>query len=348
MIHAYTYIETPQSKLHEFVMAFFRRIEYETGNFSNTFYVEEFYDNLVKRHRKILGKAFKDIYNITKSWEQEQRTVFCNAIQKSNEIKEICAGNIIPWKADDIPLEVRELTKTLFLKLYEDVFKGQIFQPIYGTRKQHYHIFKKNHKNNYEICPACGIRAMHTYEDRITDQYDHYLPKDTYPFSSVNFLNLVPVCNDCNSIQVKSNDDILAHTGKVFFPFEGDHHPEIVIDVKIEKNDADDLSHIEWEINYSCAEGREKELKAWKQIYDIEDRQMRHIKGSIETWYKHYWDDHTNKQSIEDIPDESKRTNSYLRRLKNRYVLEHNCLLTLIKSFDTSARETARSYSMYK
>jgi len=346
VINTYTYIETPQSKLHEFVMAFFDRIEFEKGEFSNEFFVEEFYNNLVKRHKKILGKAFQNIYTIVKNWEQIPRTEFCSAIRQSNLIKEICNGNVIPWKEEDIPVAVREMTKTLFVKLYEDVLKGKFFQPIYGTRLEHYHTFKRHANNDYELCPACGIMPLHTYADDITDQYDHYLPKDIYPFSSVNFENLVPICSDCNSFQVKSNDDILSHTGKVFFPFDKEHKG-IMIDVRIKKNDLDNLSNIEWEVTYSNEDGNKDEIAAWKHIYNIGPRHKTHIIGSIKNWYTHYWNDFYHKDSIEEIPDERTRTKSYLRKLKGRKTLEHNSLAALINSFDVKARTTSKIYSRY-
>ena len=346
MINTYTYKETPQSKLHEFVMAFFNRIEFETGEFSIEFFVEEFYNNLVKRHKSILGHAFQNIYNIVKNWEQIPRTEFCEAIRQSNEIKEICNGNVIPWKEEDIPLEIRELAKTLFVKLYEDVLKGKFFQSIYGTRKEHYHTFKLHANNNFELCPSCGIWPMHNGLDDITDQYDHYLPKDIYPFSSVNFENLVPICSDCNSFQVKGNDDILSHTGKVFFPFD-QAHKGIELDVNIKKNDVDNLFNIEWEVTYSNEDGNEAEIAAWKSIYKIESRHKTHIKGSIESWYRHYWNDFTDKNSIEEIPDERKRTKNYLRKLKCRKALEHNSLVALINTFDVKARTTSKVYSRY-
>lgn len=346
MINTYTYKETPQSKLHEFVMAFFNRIKDETDEFSNEFFIKEFYDNLVIHHKRILGKAFKDIYNITKGWEPDRRHEFYDAIKRSNDIKEICCGNVIPWKEVDIPEELRELTKTLFIKLYEDVLKGKFFQPIYGTRKEHYHTFKRHANNDFELCPACGISPMHTYADDITDQYDHYLPKDIYPFSSINFKNLVPVCSDCNSLQVKSNNDILSHTGKVFFPFNEEHRG-IEIELKIKKNDFDNLSNIEWEVIYSNEEGNEDEIDAWKHIYKIESRHLSYVTGSIESWYRHYWNDFNHKDSIEEIPDEKKRTRNYLRKLKGRKILEHNSLAALINTFDVKARNTSKTYSLY-
>ena len=205
--------------------------------------------------------------------------MFCEAIRKSNDIKGICNGDIIPWKEADIPLEVRELTKTLFIKLYEDVLKGSIFKENYGGRLDHYHAFKKIAHNDYEFCPACGMVEMKTYEDKRTDQYDHYLPKDIYPFSSVNFENLVPICIDCNSLEVKSNKDILSYTGKVFYPFEG-NMDQIIIEIQIKTNNTD-LSKIVWDIDYSCIIAKDEEIQAWKNVYNIESRHQTHVSGRI-------------------------------------------------------------------
>ncbi|MGZ4074717.1 MAG: hypothetical protein ACXWL2_05175 [Candidatus Chromulinivorax sp.] len=327
-------------------MAFFNRIENETGDFSIAFYEKEFYDNLVSRHIGILGKAFAAIYDVTKNWNQAQRTDFCNSIRKSNEIKKICEGKIVPSKDSDIPAEVRVLTKTLFIKLYEGVLKGQFFQPIYGTRLDHYHEFKKYKTNDYEFCPACGLVEMKTYADDLADQYDHYLPKDIYPFSSVNFENLAPICTDCNSLLVKGDKDILSYTGKVFFPFD-ETHKSISIKLKIKKNNLDDLSKIEWDISYSNADNKDAEIEAWLKIYNIEGRHKTHVTGSINRWYKFYNDYMIDKESIEDQPDITRRKNSYLRKLKNRKALEHIALSEILDDTAVKASKEIKTYSRF-
>lgn len=345
MINTYTFYQSPQNKLHQFVIAFFNRIEFETAAFSEDLFIKEFYDNLVSRHTGILRKNLNDIYDIIKDWKQSDKTLFCEAIRKSNDIKGICKGDIIPWKESDIPLAVRELTKTLFIKLYEDVLKGRIFKESYGGRLDHYHEFKKIFPNDYEFCPACGMVEMKTYEDKKTDQYDHYLSKDIYPFSSINFENLVPVCIDCNSLEVKSNKDILSYTGKVFYPFD-ENNDEINIEVNINTNNTD-LSKIKWDINYSCITSRKEEIDSWKKVYNIESRHQTHVSGRINKWYELYDEYMNDKESINDIPEISKRANSYLRSLKRRKTLEKKSLAVLISTFDLVAREETTKYSRY-
>lgn len=327
MINTYSYYASDVDKLNEFVLAFFNRIEFETGDFATTFFEKEFYDNLVKRHRRILLKPFKDIYNITKGWKQPERTKLCKAIRDSNKIEDICLGKMKPTKESEIKGPLKSIIVSLFKKLYKDVLFGEFFVPHYGNRRTHYHNFLKYKKNELDWCPSCGIRPMHRFTEDITDQYDHYLPKDIYPFSSINFKNLVPICSDCNSLLVKSNDDILNHTGKVIYPFDEKHNP-IEISIVIGKND-NDITKIEWAFNYTCSIGKDDELEAWKQIYKIEDRHKKHCQGSSKSWYAHYWTYFNDADSIADEPNELKRKNAYLRTRKNN-PFEHKCLATLI------------------
>jgi hypothetical protein len=345
MINSYSYYSSDADKLNEFVLAFFNRIEFETSDFSNDFFEKDFYDNLVSRHTGILLIAFKDIYKITKVWTQGERTTLCNAIRNSNEIEEICLGNINPTKESEITDPIKPIIVTLFKKLYKDVLFGEFFVPHYGNRKTHYHNFLRFKTNGYEWCPSCGIRPMHKFTEEITDQYDHYLPKDIYPFSSVNFKNLIPICSDCNSLQVKSNNDVLNHTGKVFYPFE-DRHKPIKINVSISINDVD-LEKIEWSVNHICEVGKEDELIAWKAIYKIDNRHKNYCKGNFISWYKKFYEDFSDSDTIQDNPDAAIRTRNYLRIKKKSNLFEFQCLNSFLQKNTIKAIEVSRLSSRY-
>ena len=345
MIHTYTFYESDVNKLNDFVLSFFNRIEFEKGNFSTDFFEKEFYDNLVSHHKTILGKSFKSIYEITKTWRQPKRTKLCNSIRNSNNIEQICNGTIIPTKANDIPTEVKDLLVTLFKKLYKDVLFGEYFKPHYGDRKTHYHGFKKCLKNNYDRCPTCGIRDLHNDKEDITEQYDHYLAKDIYPFSTVNFKNLIPICSDCNSILIKSNDDILQHTGKVFYPFEK-KKKLISIKLKIVKNDSSNLENIQWGVDYKADVGREDELAAWKAIYNVEDRHKKHTSGWISKWNEKLWEYLNNKSVKKKDPDLNSRFDTYILTKSNE-LFESQALKSIYKPKLLSAISVSSSYSRY-
>lgn len=345
MINTYAFFEgSDVNKLNEFVLAFFGKIENQKGPFTEDFFEKEFYDNLVSRHKTILLGVFKEIYETIKDWDQPPKSQLIQSIKNSNEIKKICSGNIVPAKEADIPEEVRDLLTTLFKKLYKDVLFGEFFKEKYSSRKDHYHEFRRYANNDYSICPACGIRPMHNSVEDITDQYDHYLAKDIYPFSSVNFKNLVPVCSDCNSIAVKSNTDILSFTGKAFYPFDPNHQP-IQICISIHKN-AYKLEDIDWQINYTCEVGKDYELTAWKNIYKIEKRHQNHLKGNIQSWVKEYLKYFNDMESKEDIPDETKRTNSFLRAIKGN-LFEHQGLSAILTPIYINAISLSLNNSRY-
>jgi hypothetical protein len=343
MINTYTFFPSDVNKLNEFVLAFFNKIEFETGVFSNTFFETEFYDNLVKRHKGILLKSFKSIYEITKTWNQSDRTAFCKSIKQSNEIEAICEGKIIPTKATSIRTDISQLLVELFKKLYSDVLFGDFFKPHYGNRKTHYHAFRKHAKNEFEFCPACGISAMHNSVDDITDQYDHYLPKDIYPFSSVNFQNLVPICRDCNSIEVKSNADVLTQTGKAFYPFNPLHKP-ISFGIKIAKNSTD-IEKIEWDVDYTAEFDKSDELEAWKTTFKIQSRHKSHVAGNIKSWYKYYWEDVTDSTNASSSLKDRKQ--NYLKTKERRHLIEYNALKAYLDILETSAFNASVNATRY-
>lgn len=345
MIHTYTFYESDVNKLNGFVLSFFNKIEFEKGDFTTNFFEKEFYDNLVSRHKLILGKSFKDIFEIVKTWHQFEITKLCSSIRNSNEIEKICRGIVVPTKSTDIPIDVKDLLITLFQKLYNDVLFGKYFKPHYGDRKTHYHSFKKCLKNDYEKCPACGIKDLHNSDEDITEQYDHYLSKDIYPFSAVNFKNLIPICNDCNSILVKSNDDILRHSGKVFYPFEA-KKKLIDIKLKIIKNDSSNLEKIEWGLAYKVDAGKQDELSAWKAIYNVEERHKKHASGWITKWNDRLWDYLNDRKIKKIIPDINSRFESYILT-KSGNLFESQALKNIYKPQLLKALDSSSKFSRY-
>lgn len=58
-------------------------------------------------------------------------------------------------------------------------------------------------------CPYCNANPIHAFETnskyRLQTELDHYYPKSTYPYLSVSFYNLIPICGYCN--RRKSNEE---------------------------------------------------------------------------------------------------------------------------------------------
>lgn len=287
MLKSYIFIETDHQKLHNFVVAFFNRIEHETGPFRQDFFEDEFRP-IVKRHKLILLKAFTEIYNEIKQWSQVDRSMLCQEVRRSNEIEQICSGEIDPKCIPDTENGVYEQIRTLFLKLYTEVLDGNPIHDELGvTLRQHFDAFRKANKD-ITICPMCGISELKTEHDKTRDQYDHYLPKALYPLSSVNFNNLIPTCKECNSFDVKGEKDVIGfRNGRLFYPYDPNHQG---IDIRfVIVNDKPNVDEIDWQVELVSRDGKDQEVVAWRQIYNIDSRYLGFVKGRIEKWYKAYW-----------------------------------------------------------
>ncbi|MGE6503570.1 hypothetical protein ACQKF0_26090 [Bacillus wiedmannii] len=288
MIRAYKYIETVHSKLHEYVIAFFIRIETDTGVFRNELFEPEFRP-IVNRHRTILKNRFRIIYEHVSSLSIDDRRSFCQKIIESNQIEKICRGEYKPEAFSDNPTGIDLILKELFLALYNRVLDGKPFQENANTTlREHFNQFSDTNAD-ITLCPTCGIGELLKSQDKTRDQYDHYLPKTLYPFSSINFRNLVPCCDKCNSLQVKGQKDIIAlSTGKLFFPYD-DNHKGLSLNVHV-KHDNPEIEKIDWEFIFDSSDNKSDEIESWKTIYSIEERYQGYIKGRIKKWYQKYFD----------------------------------------------------------
>lgn len=288
MIKTFTFLISKHQVLNTYVLEFFRRIEFETGPFDDSFFDPEFLP-LVQRHPNLLRGRLEEIYNVFKRLPQDVRSTICNQIVDSNDIKAICYGTRTPVKLTRNAIGIKLRIRQFFIDLYDQVLNGQAFEDIYQTTLlDHFRAFRSLN-GEITICPICGISDLKSKHDEIRDQYDHYLPKSLYPYSAVNFENLVPACNDCNSPLVKGNKDILNYsTGLNFFPFDV-LHKGITLTFTI-INDDIDLDNIEWGISYTDPQGNIDQVKSWRDIYKIDSRYIGLVKGKIELWFKHFWE----------------------------------------------------------
>jgi hypothetical protein len=303
MLRSYKKVSTDHSKLNQFIIGFFNRIENESGPFEDLFFGHEFL-KIVNHHPKILKTPCKLIYFEINNWPHNEKTKLCEQIRQSNDIINICAGNYKPTvilapskksKPKSLPKagkytyeDILKVLRELFIKLYEQVLDGKAFRDAYSTTLRiHFDVFRKANEN-ITICPLCGISELKTEFDKSRDQYDHYLPKSLYPFSAVNFDNLVPICKECNGLDVKADKNVIEDfSGKLFFPYDTSHKG-IKIDFKITQDDPD-IHKIEWGISYSNPDAKNAEIESWKEIYNIDERYIGFIRGRIKKWYECKW-----------------------------------------------------------
>ncbi len=289
MIRNYQYLDTAvQLHLHEFIMAFFNRIEFETAVFDDSFFGVDFLE-IANRHPQILKQQCIAIYNHIKDWNQVDKTNLCALIRNSNDIQNICEGNFAPPTLDRHSIGLNKLLRDLFLDLYNQVLDGDGFNEKYATTlRTHFDDFSRLN-SDITLCPICGIGELKKHTDLSRDQYDHYLPKSLYPFSSVNFENLVPIFIDCNSTAVKGSKDVVAISTnhRLFFLYDTTHKGiTVTFTISIDNINPE---NIQWLIVFVNPDGKNDEIESWKTIYNIDGRYKGFVGGRIEKWFRHYW-----------------------------------------------------------
>ena len=165
--------------------------------------------------------------------------------------------------------------------------------------------FLKEEIRDKEICPFCAISLMKGEDSSTREAYDHFLPKALYPFNSLNFKNLAPMCNECNSSPNKGSKDPIfngAIRRKAFYPYtSSDIDIQISLTLSAARKDDINAGSINldiFSIKYS------EEVNTWKSIFGIDERYKRVCSskaGGLE-WIIEVTDDLNNyNYSIKDL-----------------------------------------------
>ena len=130
---------------------------------------------------------------------------------------------------------------------------------------------------------------MHTRE-----AYDHYLPKEKYPFNTINFKNLDPMCHKCNSSNKARQNPIMKPCStrrKAFYPY-GNKALDIEILLEMNTKDIANIKEGDIAVTLSSANFPE-ETKTWKEIFYIEERYKQKCtnKAHGKYWYTQILDE---------------------------------------------------------
>lgn len=233
---------------------------------------------------KTVKKTLKDevvrIYGIFKGLTPEIKAEVKTAFTTNNNIEALCNGTS-PIYLANLPVVVEKDIKPLFKWCYETLLeKGKVS----GDKMDYYNELIKDPDNDFDTCPCCGLTDIESAESICREDYDHYLPKAHYPFASVNFTNLVPICNKCNRDRKKAKDPI-KNNRIAFYPFSTKVHSivcsytfNVDIDSKTKKVNLDKLS-----ISFT---GDIPRIQTWNWLFAIEVRYNDYIKSKAQSWLR--------------------------------------------------------------
>jgi hypothetical protein len=250
--------------------------------FSIDLFHPRFREMVMKINDKYIFTPIQNSYNICKYLPKKQIRVLEKAVRVNNQVEKLCKGELEPVTFEEIGLIDTDLEKNLdfFNKsLYENVLGLKPFYSIYRHIDEHYKLFSKH--NNFNRCPACGLKRMLKPEEvdfndkGKREAYDHYFNKARYPFSAINFRNLIPMCDDCNS-KYKTQRDIITDQGKrvkAFFPFSAIPEKDFSLKYEVEK---DYLKNVE--VSIACL-GYSEEVETWNRVFSVKSRYKTFFEG---------------------------------------------------------------------
>lgn len=231
--------------------------------------------------------SITSIYEEAKKLSNDDIATFKEVFTENNKIKYLCSN---PTESRSLSLltdDFRKVIEPFFKSIYTKLLDLTFIQNNYGTKKEYYNQLITDNKVKY--CPCCGYGDMKTIYEKGYSAYDHYLPQKHYPFSTVNFNNLVPLCDNCNSSN-KGDTDILSDGKKVHYPLNSSYSEiEIELDISedsfqeiiIKTNNSDLLEEKHIKVNFS---DKSEETESWDTIFGIRTRYFGKIAGNRANW----------------------------------------------------------------
>jgi hypothetical protein len=290
MLFTYRYVNHSITRLQEYVDHLVKEVWCKaSGDFSLDLLhpdmkviVEDIFNDASITTDPLYG-PIQEIYELFRTQlttdQRRQVGIWCD---NNNDIEALCSNALgkTPGTYADIRalnVELETALKSFFKSLFTQVIKLNAVTSRIGSIEDHYVEFAK--ANAEEKCPYCGYSDIRGANYTTRDAYDHFLPKGTYPFNSVNFRNLSPMCPQCNS-SYKLQKDPMMHIDpinksdgtrrKAFYSYAAES-PGIHVKVILKTKDVADLKSSDIDLTFT-APGYEEEVGAWKDVYGIEER----------------------------------------------------------------------------
>lgn len=230
-----------------------------------------------------LFEPIRDLFDLFKGLSTDQRAQFARWYDANNNIEALCSNSpeqqpVTYAEVAVINAPLAEQLKAFYTDLWVRVLGLSPVKTKIGPIDAHYRDFVSVNKQGK--CPYCGLFNLDGEHDVTRDAYDHFLPKATYPFNSVNFRNLAPMCGKCNS-GYKLQKDPVCHldpikrkTGntrrKAFYSYAA-VHPRIEVSMSVNTKNSQDIQPEEIAISLT-APGKDEEVESWREVFGIEQR----------------------------------------------------------------------------
>lgn len=244
--------------------------------------VIEKYRNIISSFGDEYLNSVSDVFDICKKLNNNQLKVLRRAVHHNNKIEKLCSGELTPVTYR----EINRIDTTLSIeiqkicgRLYKYIIDRQPFYSLYGTKGNFY----KEIIGEETVCSCCGVGTMLNKHQNPVGALDHYFPINHYPFSSINFKNLVPICDICNSKYKTQKDTLFTikvrtkrgrkiqniRKFRAFYPYSTNYEM-IEVSVSITNDDLANLSKNDITIDYSLP-NYDEEIKNWERLFNVNE-----------------------------------------------------------------------------
>jgi hypothetical protein len=224
-----------------------------------------------------LDGPIRRIYDLFKTkLTDDHRRQIADWYDHNNNIEALCTCD--PHKPPVTYAEIRAINadlelelKTFCINLFTNVIRLKAVTSNIGEIDEHYRAFVSENKDGK--CPFCGYADIKGVYQEPREAYDHFLPKSRYPFNSVNFRNLVPMCHECNSTYKAAKDPLQKKAGdrrRAFYSYAA-KSPDITLEVILKTRDVTNLRPQDIDLQLGSP-GRDEEVGTWKDIFGVEER----------------------------------------------------------------------------
>jgi hypothetical protein len=288
MIYFYKSISPHRiENLHSYLDFFFQRMFAEVHpTYDHAHFITPDFQQIVDEYPVQVDNKLRNIFRAYMGLSAPQKRVVKNAYANNTNISGICAGTTRPFKYTQLATDIRTPLKSFYDELWDSVLGYARVVDKCGQLKSHFDLFRE--KNEKSVCPFCGIDGLLSEQDRLKNAYDHYIPQKTYPFCSVLFSNLSPICDQCNKAGNKGSKDIpfIPRTTRqrpLYFPYENGGRHRIIVEIDAKSSDLKSVST--WDLNIDCVPAANTRKKdAWLEVFNIESRYKAIIAKNSYKW----------------------------------------------------------------
>lgn len=244
-------------------------------------------------NKNAFQQKFKAVFEQIRILTPGQKKLLKRMYFNQQRTKRLCQDGVAIVDLSNYPVPFKNALKALGKYLYESGLKNTQIRQLaiikYGDNNsslyEHWIAYKQR---NGSVCCFCGIQD---YEEQLPDEsdikwrpaYDHYLPKEKYPFAAVNFKNLIPCCYQCNSKSKGAVDPCnwsLAGQKQAKYPFSN----EITLGLTFKFVKENVAAKTPWivELRNEADEAHQ----TWNMVYKIKDRVSTRVNLNYVVWLK--------------------------------------------------------------